>query len=398
MEKSKENKSAVIAGGFLFFLTGAVIFVFGCHKGWDTAHLISNTVLLLLGTLASLYLYALSLEQCWFEDGNVPDFQRFFVLWILSLAGAVFCSYLPAAGWPMPVIYLVFTLFGNLPLGISSATVCLLLTVFLSGTGISTFALYFLCGVVCAVLFCKTDKNGSVTVPMVLSLLCLFLALTAGEVLFYDENLSPERFAIPLFNAAVCAVLMMIVIRIFFKNSLYHYHEKYLEMNDPGFPLQVQLKEFDKNKYYQAVHRAYFCERIAALLNLNGEALKAAAYYRNIGLLRGEETWENTKAICGEYDFPPAVSAILQEVLGESKKMISKEAAVLVFSDGVISGILYILAKQPEIKPDYDRIVDAVFRAKMKSGIFSESQLTLEEFFTMEKIFKEEKLYYDFLR
>lgn len=398
MERNKENRFAVRLGTGLFFLTGLVTLVSGYLKGWDIPHLISNTVLILLGTLIVLLLYAFSREQGWFDYGNGERFSRFFVLWLLSLPGAVFCAWLPVAGWPVPVIYLGFTLFGNLPLGILSATVCLLLTVFLSGAGISSFVLYFLCGVLCAVLFCKTDKNGNITIPMVISLLCLFLALTAGEVLFSNERPGPELFAIPVLNVVVCAILMVMVIRIFFGTCLYRFRDKYQEMNDPAFSLQVQLKEFDKKKYHQAVHRAYFCERLSALLNLNGEALKAAAYYRNIGILRGEENWENTKAVCAEYDFPKEVLDILQEIFGERKKVISKEATVLVFTDGVISGILYILEKQPDTKPDYDRIVEAVFRTKMKSGILVKSKLTLEEFFIMEKIFKEEKLYYDFLR
>lgn len=398
MERNKENRFAVRLGTGLFLLTGLVTLVSGYLKGWDIPHLISNTVLILLGTLIVLLLYALSREQGWFDYGNGERFSRFFVLWLLSLLGAVFCAWLPGAGWPVPVIYLGFTLFGNLPLGIISATVCLLLTVFLSGVGISSFVLYFLCGVLCAVLFCKTDKNGNITIPMVISLLCLFLALTAGDVLLSNERPGLELFAIPVLNVVVCAILMVMVIRIFFGTCLYRFRDKYQEMNDPAFSLQVQLKEFDKKKYYQAVHRAYFCERLSVLLNLNGEALKAAAYYRNIGILRGEENWENTKAVCEEYDFPKEVLDILQEIFGEGKKVISKEAAVLVFTDGVISGILYILEKQPDTKPDYDRIVEAVFRTKMKSGILAKSRLTLEEFFIMEKIFKEEKLYYDFLR
>lgn len=398
MERNKENRFAVRLGTGFFLLTGLVTLVSGYLKGWDIPHLISNTVLILLGTLIVLLLYALSREQGWFDYGNGERFSRFFVLWLLSLLGAVFCAWLPGAGWPVPVIYLGFTLFGNLPLGIISATVCLLLTVFLSGLGISSFVLYFLCGVLCAVLFCKTDKNGNITIPMVISLLCLFLALTAGDVLLSNERPGLELFAIPVLNVVVCAILMVMVIRIFFGTCLYRFRDKYQEMNDPAFSLQVQLKEFDKKKYYQAVHRAYFCERLSVLLNLNGEALKAAAYYRNIGILRGEENWENTKAVCEEYDFPKEVLDILQEIFGEGKKVISKEAAVLVFTDGVISGILYILEKQPDTKPDYDRIVEAVFRTKMKSGILAKSRLTLEEFFIMEKIFKEEKLYYDFLR
>ncbi len=74
-----------------------------------------------------------------------------------------------------------------------------------------------------------------------------------------------------------------------------------------------------------------------------------------------------------------------------------KETAVLLMSDAVISSILYLFAQNSDV-PDYDKIIDTVFKQKLESNVLQVCSITLEELYRMKKIFKEEKLYYDFLR
>ena len=54
--------------------------------------------------------------------------------------------------------------------------------------------------------------------------------------------------------------------------------------------------------------------------------------------------------------------------------------------------------KEPEKKPDYEQVIDRIFERIREKGIFSECDLSLRGWNRMQKIFKEEKLYYDFLR
>lgn len=398
MERNAKKTPVVGLSIILFALTGGVTGFAGYLKGWDTTQLISYTVFILLFTLTVLFLHAFSREKGLYDYDNEEHFGRFFLLWMLSIVMAVSCSYLPVTGWPFLVVYLWFTLFGNMVIGIASGSVVVLLTVFLSGANVQSFILYFICGIICASLFYKLDQNYKILVPLFVSLLSLLVGLTAGVVLYTNEKLNYEMFIIPLINVVVSGILIVVVLKVFSGLYIYRYRVKYLEINDPEFPLQVQLKQEHKNKYYHAMHTAYFCERIATRLNLNAEAAKAAGYYQHIGALQGEENWENAKLFCEEYDFPPAVRGILQEALDRKVSIVSKETGVLIFSDGVISAILYMMERQPDSKPDYDQIVDTVFKSKLKSGMFSKCRLTLEEISVMENIFKEEKIYYDFLR
>ena len=84
-------------------------------------------------------------------------------------------------------------------------------------------------------------------------------------------------------------------------------------------------------------------------------------------------------------EFPAGASEILEEYKG-TRKYKKAETAVLYCSDAVVSAILLLLQKEPEKKPDYELEIDRI------------CDLSLRDWNRMQKIFKEEKLYYDFLR
>ena len=60
--------------------------------------------------------------------------------------------------------------------------------------------------------------------------------------------------------------------------------------------------------------------------------------------------------------------------------------------------VLLLLQKEPDKKPDYDQVIDKIFERIWQKEIVSECDMTLRDWKRMQKIFKEEKLYYDFLR
>ena len=171
-----------------------------------------------------------------------------------------------------------------------------------------------------------------------------------------------------------------------------------MDINDPEFPLLVQLKDMSKEEYYHAIHTAYLSDRIARRLGLDDAAAKACAYYQRIGKLRGENTWENVSAICNEYHFPPNTKKILKEYVDESEKIVSKETVVVLFADCIVSSILYLFEKDPTAQLDYAQIIDTVFQKKLETDELWGREISLGQIRSMQKIFVEEKLYYDFLR
>ena len=96
--------------------------------------------------------------------------------------------------------------------------------------------------------------------------------------------------------------------------------------------------------------------------------------------------------------FPPVMQEILKVYLIPERAVRRRETAVLIMADAVTASIIHLLAADKGRDLDYDRIIDSIFKIKMDSGVLSQCLISMSEITQMKKIFKEEKLYYDFLR
>ncbi len=323
-----------------------------------------------------------------YDNGEYPG--RFWMCFLLSLVVSFVCVFLPAAAWPFLPIYIVLCLYSSTPLGILGATVLLVIPVCLTESGIEVFLLYFISGCLGAVLF-KNLRNGYKTgLPFCLALGGLLVCETAGTVLVMNARPGLESFVVPTINLIVSGVLILGILKSFFSRVIYKYRENYLDLNDPENAILGELKQNDKKTYKKSIHTAYFCERIAIKLGMNSDALKCAGYYHCLGV--------ELEQIGQVHPFPPEVLEILEEYLAKGKPVRHRETAVLMVSESILGAILMLLDKAEGGSMDYDKIIDAVFKRFQEAGTFKKCDITMNEFFTMQKIFKEEKLYYDFLR
>ncbi len=400
-ENSKKQKKIQILQFILVFILSGIVAGIGSFlysKGIN--EIICNVVMIMLGTGTILFaLVASEINGLYFYQ-NQGNYKIFNIFYIIALVMAALFPLLPVAGWPFLVIFVVLSLFSNSISGLIAGSVCLMLSVMLESNGsYHEFFLYFFSGLIGIMVFSRLNANFKVGLPIFISLLCLMVCLTANLVLFEQERLNLSQLMIAAFNLMLTLILLLLVLKIFSNSVIHKYRERYMELNDPECPLLVQLKEKSKEEYYHAIHTAYLSDKIARSLGLDDFATKAGGYYHRIGQLKGENTWENVEAICDEYKFPPNARKVLQEYVDTSQTMLSKEAVVILFSDQIVSSILYLFSQDAKAELDYEQIVDAVFRKKIvESNDLWNNDITLAELQEMRKIFIEEKLYYDFLR
>ena len=95
---------------------------------------------------------------------------------------------------------------------------------------------------------------------------------------------------------------------------------------------------------------------------------------------------------------PEKVMEILREYLNKEEDIVSKETAILLISDTMISSISYLFSKDANARLDYEKLIQAVFKKKLDSGILNHNRLSIGELEEIKKILMEETLYYDFLR
>lgn len=382
----------------MFPITVLFVWLFCRIKGQETVDVIRNTVLSGIGSFAVFLFLLIEQEKNTLEYDNGEHGGRFFILWPACLGLAAACSYLPVAGWPFLGVFVVLSLFSNTLVGMMGGTFLLVVSMMLSGSGMEIFLLYFLCGTVSAGMFHGLDDSYKVGIPLTVSMLMLLLGETASVVLSANERLNWELFLIPFINLIVSFILLLIMLKVFSVMVVHKYRNKYVDINDQEHKLMVELKEKSKDTYFRAVHTAYFCERIARRLSLDADILKSGAYYHDIGILTEDNTWNQVEALMKKNAFPPVVRDMLREYLDKSVPMVQKETAVLLFSVDVITEVLSLFAEDKDAKPDYDALVEKIFRSRLESGILRESHISINELNLMRKLFKEEKLYYDFLR
>ena len=395
--ENKKKEPVYLVNSILVVITVLLVTAGGFLKHAGGAELLRNAILAGTGAFLTCFLYLSEKDRL--SEKNTPSARtsRFAVSYGICLVVSLCCAFLPPAGWPFLVVFVMMSLFcGFLP-GICGGISFLTFSVLLAGADISIFALYVFTGLLGACLFSRLDEKYRIALPLFVSLSFLFAAETACVVLFANETLKWELFLIPALNVIISLILLLILLKVYSGMEIFKYRIKYLEINDQEFELLVNIKEKDKNAYYRAVHAAYFSERIAQALSLDADAAKTAAYYANAGILYKEPEKDLEKEFVS-YGFPPYARQLLRELTGKNTGIRHKEAAVVYMADAVISSILYLFEKKQDTKTDYAAVIETVFQKKWESGSLKNSELTFAEWNRMKKIFKEEKLYYDFLR
>lgn len=371
-----------LAGIVASFYTGVL------EQGVD--RVLCYMVLIVLGIAVMGFCLRRSMlrEDMDYDNSRYPG--RFWICFLMGLAVALVCVFLPVAAWPFLPVYVLLALFGSLNMGVLGASVLLAIPVCLTGAGIEVFLMYFISGLFGAALFQHLKNGFRAGIPLLLSLGSLLVCETAGTVLVTNARPEIEFLVLPAANLVVSGILLMGILRLFSDKVIYRYRVRYLDLNDPENVILADLKQRDRQAYMKSVHTAYFCERVAVKLGLSPEPIKCAGYYHSMG----EELPELMKA----HSFPPEVVTILEDYRERKKPMQHKATAVLLAAEDVISAVLRLLEKNGNGRPDYDRVIDEIFERYRESGTFRQCDITVKELYTMHKIFKEEKLYYDFLR
>lgn len=392
MEESRQKTiwKNILSELGLILLTATGIYAHGVwyHTGIDI--MLRNIVMMTLGfAIVGFLLRQEYLNQSLLYNNDSHLF-RFWLATAVGLVIAFICVFLPVGAWPFLTIYVMLSLYSNLSIGIFSSSVLLMLPILLGEAQTGVFFLYFISGIFAASLFQKLEGEVRIGIPWVLSMLCLLVCETANIVLLANERLSMELFVVPVVNLIISGILLTGFLNIFSRSVVYQYREQYLELNDTENTILAEYKKSDREAYFLCIHTAYFCERIAVRLKMDVDALKCAGYYHKLygKLMQAEEAPA----------FPPAAEAILQEYQDRKVTVTHKESVVLICSDVVVSTIMLMLSKNEKTKLDYDQIIDAVFKKFQENGSFQNCNITMQELNTMQKIFKEEKLYYDFLR
>ena len=336
------------------------------------------------------------------EETSLNNLNLFWVIFIIGLVLSVVCIYIPTPAWPFTAFFVLLSIFSTPHIGLLGGSILLINAVLISGNSAGILVLYLICGFLAvSCFFPAADDEIKIAKPLFITLLGLFLCETAGIVISAEAQLSFNQFIYPIFNLIITSILIIAGIRLYAIKIKYKLRDNYQILNDTEYPLLVSLRESDKKSYKICVHTSYFCERIARRLNMSIEDLKCAGYYYRFCPTDPEARSE----FFDHENFPVNVRNILTEYSNFiSKKthnrLKTRECCALLCSQTVVVAVIAMFEKNPDMNTEeqIEKLIDAAFLRYEKAGVFSYSNLTFNDLNNMKTIFKEEKLYYDFLR
>lgn len=399
MKDNNTKKMPVSIYVLMWVFTPLIIGVAAYLTHTSRNDLISHGIMgICMGSIMVFVLIQANIEGSFSYD-NESYQKRFFFVYLISLIVACIFCFIPTSGWIFPVMAVALALFSSSFIGLITVGLLIIVSVVLSGASVLVFAVYFISCVIAIICFRNIDEALKVGFPFIITLSMEAILIFAGISMYSETIYSIELLLIPCINLFVTGILLLLVLKMFSVGVIHKYTLKYMEINDQEYYLLKKLKEFSKPAYYQAIHTAYFCERIANRLQLDVRTAKAGGYYYHIGALEDEvEDKKGTQLIAQQNQFPPAVNHVFSELLDKKVGLVSKEAVVVYFADAVITSILFLFQKNPEAKVNYEEVIKTIFSNKINSTKLNKSQITMGELRSMEQIFKEENLYYDFLR
>lgn len=343
-----------------------------------------------------------------FQLFYLPDKSRFFYgyskspywfigSYVISLFLCFGMSFLPSwAFLTLPFAYVCIATSTPL-LGFCGYLQIMFFYAILSGCDFCQLFAYLGIGFITTALFSERKEDEKAISKLLFSFVFLFAVLLATKIIII-QGLNLTGF-VEVILQTVCNFFVFLILSHFFVGKvILRKKEQYQELNDPENELLVELKSKNVYSYYHAVHTAYFCEKLALQIGADARVCKAAGYYHKIGTMRGQGNLKNTLMIAKEYHFPDELTQILTEYGSKNTVLKSKEAALVLISDAMVSTVTYLFEQNKDAKLDYEQITELVLQRHMSSHIFDHASLTLNDLYLIKKYFVEDTVYYDFLR
>ena len=207
---------------------------------------------------------------------NGGHLSRFVTTFLVGTAVACLLPVLPDAGWILPVFALALTLFSNTVTGLTAYAGLMCVCAYFASADILTFLMYFLTGVLFAVLFERLDNDYRTGVPMSVAGM-IYVIEIAAKVIFQSHGvITANALVVPIMNVFVTFILMLAILRFYCAVVIDKEKGRYLRINDQEYELLSKYKEEDKQTYFNAIHTAYFAEKTARLLHMDVDEIGRA--------------------------------------------------------------------------------------------------------------------------
>lgn len=378
-------------------LPSVIFFLFHFMSNTLDDSYVAAVVQVVIFSMTYLFVFLVAVVKGDFLYDNINHIGRFSFLYFLGTILVVIQCFLPEIMWFFLPLAVLLALFSSIQLGICSYMLLLYLQMLLTECDYTVILSYTCIGIVGIMLFAYLDYNFLFGVSLFSTLLFMYVVLLSMEYVIHGF-LRFDAFLYAAINLFISFLLITASLKYISYYVLHKNRDKYQEINDPEFILLTELKATNPRAYYHAVHTAYFSEKIARKIGADEMLAKAGGYYHKIGKMRGPNNLRNTLEIAENYHFPPQLVLLLKEYGSKNMVLRSKEAAIVLLADAMVSSVMFLFEKDKNARLDYEQIVDVVFKKQLGCGVLDQCEITMEQLTEIKTMFTEETLYYDFLR
>lgn len=156
--------------------------------------------------------------------------------------------------------------------------------------------------------------------------------------------------------------------------------------SEKSIPL-TDIREKSLSLYYHSVEVGNLSKSAAAAIGADIRLAYASGLLHDIGKLNDAKDMKECLKTANEYGLPKNIKSIMVECSGKYRKPASREAAIVMLADSVVTSVEYIRDTKKNIPEE--KIIDNAFAARINNGSLKDSGLSLEEVYAIKSIFLE---------
>lgn len=346
-----------------------------------------------------------------FYIGTMKQQLRQHVAWIIGLH--VFAMVMITIGYPLPAVLrpvlavpMIVTALMGAEYGILALVFYASSTILFGADPVENLLLYLIIGTAACFLVEKC-RNWKKVIIAGISMIILY-AIVYNALYYYTYF----EFSVPEiangFLGGVIQVALFFLSLIYTKRFLFENREKgndrkeeknipqkergkvskFTKILDLSYPPLKELKERDAVIFKHSILVSELSGQAAKVISCNADIVKAGGLYHEIGQGLGDDYIKEGVKICHMYQLPKEVIQVVEEHNAEIAKPTSKEAAIVMLSDSIITNMDQSRKKANGEKINVSRLIQRVFDVRIDDGSLKLSGLTDSEISTLQEIYE----------
>lgn len=162
--------------------------------------------------------------------------------------------------------------------------------------------------------------------------------------------------------------------------------DRYLKLCDEDYPPIAEMRDTSLRVFYHTLEVADLSAAAALAIGADDVLCRTGAMYHDIGKTISRDYVPAGVLIAKEYKIPKDVIAIIEEHNGKKRLPQTKEAAIVLLADSLVSTKDYMLRTNVS-KINQKKIIDSVMSLRMEGNLLDDVGFTLKEYSIIKETF-----------